>query len=72
MQGHGSHTHIMRDCPNKLAYIATDDGGYVSASDEEDEYVFAANHDACNETEDITEEAIDTAARSATYQSIIV
>lgn len=62
----------MRDCPNKLAYIATDDGRYVSASDEEDEYVFAANHDAGNETKDITEEAIDIVACSATYQSIIV
>jgi hypothetical protein len=29
--------HIMKDCPSKQAYIATDYGGYVSASDEKNE-----------------------------------
>ena len=35
--------HFMRDCPSQRAYIATEDGGYVSASDVEDEYALAAN-----------------------------
>jgi len=34
--------------------------------------VFAANHDWGTKTNDSTEEAIDIAACSATYQSIIV
>ena len=33
--------HIARDCPSKRAYVATDDGGYVSASDEENEFVLS-------------------------------
>jgi hypothetical protein len=28
--------HFHRDCPSKKSYIATDDGGYVSASDVKD------------------------------------
>jgi hypothetical protein len=30
--------HFQRDCPSKKSYIATDDGGYVSASDVEDDF----------------------------------
>src|SRR5438105_2989909 len=33
--------HMQRDCPSKRAYIATGDGGYVSASDVEDEDIIA-------------------------------
>jgi hypothetical protein len=33
--------HIARECPSKHAYIATDDGGYVSASDEDNEFGLA-------------------------------
>jgi hypothetical protein len=29
--------HFQRDCPSKKSYIATDDRGYVSASDAEDD-----------------------------------
>jgi hypothetical protein len=29
--------HFQRDCPRKKSYIATTDGGYVSASDDEDD-----------------------------------
>jgi hypothetical protein len=29
--------HFQRDCPSKKSYIATIDGGYVSASDTEDD-----------------------------------
>ena len=36
--------HVMKDCPNRRAYIATGDGsGYVSASDVEDELALATN-----------------------------
>ena len=35
--------HVMKDCPSQWAYIATEDGGYVSGSDVEGEYVLAAN-----------------------------
>jgi hypothetical protein len=31
--------HFQRDCPSKKTYIAIDDGGYVSASDVEDDFV---------------------------------
>jgi hypothetical protein len=30
--------HFQCDCPSKKSYIATDDGGYVSASDVEDDF----------------------------------
>jgi hypothetical protein len=30
--------HFQRDCPSKKSYIATDDGGYVSAGDVEDDF----------------------------------
>ena len=34
----------MKDCPSQHTYIVIEDGGYVSASDVEDEYALAANH----------------------------
>jgi hypothetical protein len=36
--------HFQRDCPNKKSYIATDDGGYVSASDVEDDFARQTNN----------------------------
>jgi hypothetical protein len=36
--------HFQRDCPSKKAYIATDDGGYVSASDVEDDFALQTNN----------------------------
>ena len=51
--------HFMRDCPSQRAYIATYDGGYVSASDVEDEYALAANlagNDDDHETDSDDEE----------------
>ena len=55
--------------PSKRADIAIDDGGYVSASDEENEFVLATNHDA-GKYEDSTEdnEVIDSVACTTTYQ----
>jgi hypothetical protein len=35
---------FQRDCPSKKSYIATDDGGYVSASDLEDDFTLQTNN----------------------------
>jgi hypothetical protein len=37
-------SHFQRDCPSKKSYIATDDGGYVSASDVEDDFALQTNN----------------------------
>jgi hypothetical protein len=60
--------HIQRDCPSKRAYIATCDGGYVSASDVEDEDSVGAN---IAETYDGDEEVLGTTA-TETYKALIV
>jgi hypothetical protein len=39
--------HFQRNCPSKKSYIATDDGGYVSASDVEDDFALQTNN-ACD------------------------
>jgi hypothetical protein len=36
--------HFQRDCPNKKSYIATDDRGYVSASDVDDDFALQTNN----------------------------
>jgi hypothetical protein len=36
--------HFQHDCPSKKSYIATDDGGYVSASDVEDGFALQTNN----------------------------
>jgi hypothetical protein len=36
--------HFQRDCPSKKSYIVTDDGGYVSASDVEDDFALQTNN----------------------------
>jgi hypothetical protein len=36
--------HFQRDCPSKKSYIATNDGGYVSASDVEDDFALQTNN----------------------------
>jgi hypothetical protein len=36
--------HFQRNCPSKKFYIATDDGGYVSASDVEDDFALQTNN----------------------------
>ena len=64
----------MRDCPSQRAYIATDDGGYVSASDVEDEYALAANlagNDDDHEADSDGEEILGAAA-TENYRTIIV
>jgi hypothetical protein len=60
--------HIQWDCPSKRAYIATGDGGYVSASNVEDEDTVGAN---ITETYDGDEEVLGTTA-TETYKALIV
>jgi hypothetical protein len=36
--------HFQRDCPSKKSYNAIDDGGYVSASDVEDDFARQTNN----------------------------
>jgi hypothetical protein len=50
---HCSHGigHFQRNCPNKKSYIAIADGGYVSASDTEDDLTLQTNH-ACDLADD--------------------
>jgi hypothetical protein len=36
--------HFQRDCPSKKSYIATDNGGYVSASNVEDDFALQTNN----------------------------
>jgi hypothetical protein len=36
--------HLQHDCPSKKSYIATDDGGYVSTSDVEDDFALQTNN----------------------------
>jgi hypothetical protein len=59
---------MQRDCPSKRAYIATTDGGYVSASDVEDEDTVGANIAG---TDDCNEEVLGTTAIE-TYKTLIV
>jgi hypothetical protein len=46
--------HFQRYCPNKKSYIATDDRGYVSASDVEDNLALQTNN-ACDLDDDDAE-----------------
>ena len=59
---------MQRDCPSKRAIIATADGGYVSASDIEDENIIAAN---ISGSDDGAEEVLGTSATN-TYRTLIV
>jgi hypothetical protein len=46
--------HFQRDCPNKKSYIATDDrGGYVSASDVEDDFALQTNNASDLDDDDV-------------------
>jgi hypothetical protein len=60
--------HMGKDCPSQRAYITTDDGGYISTSDIEDEIDNTEVHDEEDDIEDATFSAEDTMA----YQAIIV
>lgn len=66
--------HVMRDFPSQRAYLATEDGGYVSASDIEDEYVLAANiaggGDEIDSDADEVEEQV-AAVNTGTHVSLV-
>ncbi|WVZ70654.1 hypothetical protein U9M48_019299 [Paspalum notatum var. saurae] len=57
--------HIQRECPSKWAYIATNDEGYISASDVDDE-------DAVADDDDVDDEGTYGADDSAATHAIIV
>jgi hypothetical protein len=61
--------HVMKDCPSHRAFIATNDGGYASASDVEDDLALATNHVADLDSEG---EAIDPMTTAVGYKSILV
>lgn len=42
----------MHDCPSQRALLIKDNGEYTSASDIEEEHVFVATNNACDETEE--------------------
>jgi hypothetical protein len=47
--------HFQQDCPTKKFYIATANGGYVSASDTKDNLALQTNH-ACDLADDDADE----------------
>jgi hypothetical protein len=59
----------MKDCASHRAFIATNDGGYVSASDVEDDLALLANHVVDSESK---EEANDPMTAVVGYKSIHV
>jgi hypothetical protein len=59
----------MKGCPSCRTFITTNDGGYVSASDVEDDLALTAHHVADSESE---EEAIDPITATVGYKSILV
>jgi hypothetical protein len=66
--------YIAKECPSKRAYIATDDGGYASASDEENEFALATDlyADKFADSAEDPDEVIDSVACTADYKSILV
>jgi hypothetical protein len=59
---------MQRDCPSKWTVIATADGGYVSASDIDDENIIAAN---ISGFDDGAEEVLGISATN-NYRTLIV
>ena len=67
--------HVMNDCHRcQHAYIVTEDSGYVSASDVEDEYALAANHagDEDGYETDIDHEEVFDAISTKDCRTLIV
>ena len=62
---------MQRDCPSKRTYIATNDG-YVSASDNEDEYSIGTNHAGAGDDNDNTDEEVLDAGATEKYRTLIV
>src|SRR5438132_4267565 len=63
--------HMQRDCPSKRTYIATNDG-YVSASDNDDEYFLGTNHAGAGDDNDNTDEEVLDAGATKKYRTLIV
>src|SRR6266508_2322118 len=63
--------HMQRDCPSKRTYIATNDG-YVSASDNEDEYYIGTNHAGAGDDNDNADEEVLDAGATEKYRTLIV
>jgi hypothetical protein len=59
---------MQRDCPSKWTIIATTDGGYVCASDIEDENIIAAN---ISGSDDSAEEVLGTSATNNNMTLIV-
>jgi hypothetical protein len=64
--------HVMKDCPSRRAFIATEDG-YVSASDVEDDLALVANIDVDSTEGDQDKETIiiDSVAAAADYLAFL-
>ena len=63
---------MQRDCPSKWAYIATEDGGYVSASDVEDEYTIAPNVSGADDDHETSDEEVLGSSATVNYKTLIV
>ena len=61
--------HVKKDCPSQRAYIATDDGGYISTSDVEEDVDDGAALDAEHGDD---EGQVLGSSDTAAYRSIIV
>jgi hypothetical protein len=57
---------MKKDCPSQQAYITTDNGGYISTSDVEDEIDNTKVHGEEDDIEDATFGVEDTMAYQAT------
>jgi hypothetical protein len=62
--------HMKKDCPSQQAYIATDDGGYISTSDVEYEINNTEVHGEEDDVEDATFGAEDMMAYQALLYSV--
>jgi hypothetical protein len=60
--------HFQRDCPSKKSYIAIVDGGYVSASDTEDDLALQTNH-AGDLADDDDDEQVFGSEHTADYST---
>ena len=63
---------MQRDCPSKCTYVAAADGGYVSASDTEDEEIAATNITGDHDDHAMSDEEVLGASATANYRTMIV
>jgi hypothetical protein len=60
--------HFPRDCPSRKSYNATADGGYVGASDTEDDLALQTNH-AGDLADDDDDEQVFQSEHTANYST---